>query len=179
MRCYNEGSRLLYVCDSFAGLPPGKLVFGAGDMNWDNTPYLEVNSFHVANNFHSVSMLDPNVIFVQGFFNNSMPNLRKQVRLISLLRLDGDIYESTVDVLYHLYDKVVIGGFIIIDDWNKDDNNPPTPFPAKIACLDFFKVHNMSVEIISIDPIAIYWRKNENIEIQYWRYEQKKFQVDS
>ena len=176
IRAYHEGFRSSYVCDSFAGLPPGKIIFGVGDMNWDNTPYLEVNSLEVAKNFHSVSMLDPNVIFVQGFFNNSMPHLKKQMGKISILRLDGDIYESTVDVLYHLYDKVEIGGYIIIDDWNKDDLTPPTPFPAKTAVLDFFKVHNINdAEIITIDPIAIYWQKKSNIDIQYWRYEKKQF----
>jgi len=146
-------------------------------MNWDGSPYLEVDSFHVTQNFHSVSLLDPNVVFVQGFFNNSMPHLRKQVGKISLLRLDGDIYESTVDVLYHLYDKVEIGGYVIIDDWNKDDRNPPTPFPAKVACLDFFQVHNMNIDIVTIDPIAIYWQKKENVEIQYWRYEKQQFKA--
>jgi hypothetical protein len=146
-------------------------------MNWDGSPYLEVDTLHVAQNFHSVSLLDPNVVFVQGFFNNSMPHLRKQVGKVSLLRLDGDIYESTVDVLYHLYDKVEIGGYVIIDDWNKDDRNPPTPFPAKVACLDFFKVHNMNIEIVTIDPIAVYWQKKENVEIQYWRYEKQQFKA--
>ena len=77
------------------------------------------------------------------------------------------MYESTVDVLYHLYDKLSIGGYIIIDDW--------TGFPAKEACEDFFKVHGINPEIIPIDKIAAYWKKTEKVDIQYWRYEQSKF----
>lgn len=42
------------------------------------------------------------------------------------------MYESTVDVLYHLYDKLSIGGFVIMDDWYG--------FPSKTACEDFFQV---------------------------------------
>jgi len=79
------------------------------------------------------------------------------------------MYESTVDVLYNLYDKLSIGGFVIMDDW--------FGFPSKTACIDFFKVHKIEPEIIPIDSLAAYWQKTEHIEIQYWRYEQSKFKL--
>jgi len=77
------------------------------------------------------------------------------------------MYESTVDVLYNLYDKLSIGGFVIMDDW--------FGFPSKIACIDFFKVHKIEPEIIPIDHLSAYWQKTEHVDIQYWRYEQSKF----
>ena len=77
------------------------------------------------------------------------------------------MYESTADVLYNLYDKLSIGGYVIIDDW--------TGFPAKTACEDFFAVHGINPEIIQIDSLSAYWKKTEDVEIQYWRYEQLKF----
>lgn len=46
--------------------------------------------------------------------------------------IKGDMYESTVDVPYHMYEKVSIGGFVIMDDWQT--------FPSKIAREDFCKV---------------------------------------
>lgn len=77
------------------------------------------------------------------------------------------MYESTVDVLYHLYNKLSIGGYVIIDDW--------FGFPARTACEDFFKVHGIKPEIIAIDQMAAYWKKTEDIDIQYWRYEKSDF----
>ncbi len=76
------------------------------------------------------------------------------------------MYESTVDVLYHLYDKLSLGGYVIMDDW--------FGFPSKTAC-DFFAVHGIKPEIIRIDTLSAYWKKTEDVKIQYWRYEQSKF----
>ena len=70
------------------------------------------------------------------------------------------MYESTVDVLYHLYDKLSIGGYVIMDDW--------FGFPSKTACEDFFAVHGFQPDIIPIDSTAAYWRKTEDVEIQSW-----------
>ena len=81
--------------------------------------------------------------------------------------MDGDMYQSTVDVLYNLYDKVEINGYVIIDDWYG--------FPAKDACMDFFKVHEINPSIVSIDRIAAYFQKTKHVTIQYWRYKNKKF----
>ena len=80
--------------------------------------------------------------------------------------MDGDTCQSTVDVLYSLYDKVETSGLIVTDDWNG--------FPAKDACMDFFRAHKVSPSTISTDRVAVYWQKTEHISIQYWRYEKQK-----
>ena len=167
MLAYNESHRHVVVCDSFCGLPPGQNVYHPGDLGWDMTPYLQVSEREVASNFQKFGLLAPNVIFAKGFFNDTMPILRSQIQNISILRLDGDIYQSTVDVLYHLYDKVSIGGYVIVDDW--------FGFPAKQACEDFFQVHNTHPVVVPIDSTAAFWQKIENINIQYWRYQNKTF----
>ena len=77
------------------------------------------------------------------------------------------MYESTVDVLYNLYDKLSIGGYVIMDDWYG--------FPSKRACEDFFAVHGIKPEIIQIDHLSAYWKKTEHVNIQYWRYKESKF----
>lgn len=77
------------------------------------------------------------------------------------------MYESTVDVLYNLYDKLSIGGYVIMDDW--------FGFPSKTAVLDFFKVHGIDPPVIAIDKLSAYWKKTENVDIQYWRYEKSDF----
>jgi O-methyltransferase len=162
-----QEKRVSYVCDSFSGLPPGDRRLDQKDRSWDNTPYLEVPYEIVANNFMKHNVLDHNVVFAKGFFRDSIGPLSKKIKALSIMRLDGDMYESTVDVLYHLYEKLQIGGYVIIDDW--------FGFPAKTACEDFFQAHGISPEVIPIDNIAAYWKKTEEVEIQYWRYEQSTF----
>lgn len=46
-----------------------------------------------------------------------MPLAEKLIEKVSILRLDGDLYDSYKVALRHLYPKVVQGGFVIIDDW--------------------------------------------------------------
>ena len=43
LAAYGATDRISYVCDSFAGLPPGDRSLHIKDLNWDNTPYLEVS----------------------------------------------------------------------------------------------------------------------------------------
>jgi len=167
LRSLNEGGRMSYVCDSFKGLPPGEKNLIPSDRNWNMRPYLEVADEEVAKNFREAGALDPNVVFAKGFFNETMPPLASRIKRLAVMRLDGDMYESTVDVLYHLYDKLSVGGYVILDDW--------TGFPAKKACEDFFRVHNIKPEINDIDKTAVYWKKTEDVDIQYWRYEQMNF----
>jgi O-methyltransferase len=164
-----NSNRISYVCDSFSGLPPGEKKLAKGDVGWDNIPYLEVPSDVVANNFIKYGLLDSNVIFAKGFFNDTMPLLAEKITSLSIMRLDGDMYESTVDVLYHLYNKLSIGGYVIMDDWFR--------FPSKIACEDFFAAHGIKPEIIPIDDLSAYWKKTEHVQVQYWRYEQSTFKL--
>jgi O-methyltransferase len=77
------------------------------------------------------------------------------------------MYESTVDVLYHMYEKLSIGGFVIMDDWNG--------FPSKTAVEDFFKVHGMDEKIIAIDALSAYWKKQKEVKVEFWRYQQSMF----
>jgi O-methyltransferase len=164
---YDQPHRKSFVCDSFRGLPPMNRNLDPSDKGWDQMKYLEVAAETVAEGFAKYSLLDENVIFAKGFFNETMPALAKHVTRFAVMRLDGDMYESTVDVLYHLYDKLSIGGYLIMDDWYG--------FPSKTACEHFFSVHGISPEIIQIDALSAYWKKTEQVDIQYWRYQQNKF----
>ena len=173
IKANHESHRLSFVCDSFAGLPPGDFGLDLKDKGYDATPYLEVSEKDVVANFQRMGVLDQHVWFVKGFFNNTMPPLAPYVPKLAVLRLDGDMYESTVDVLYYMYQKVEVGGYVIVDDWI-DGNG--IDFPAKTACTDFFLVHKLTPKIIPIDKISVYWQVSSPLEkVEFWRYEQKKF----
>ena len=77
------------------------------------------------------------------------------------------MYESTADVLYHMYEKVSVGGFVVIDDWNIGS--------TRFACLHYFAAHQIQPTIVPIDADSVYWRKTGHVKTEYWRYVQKKF----
>jgi O-methyltransferase len=173
LMAYGQLSRKVFVCDSFRGLPPSVWKKDAG-IHWDNTPILEVSEQEVIKNFDDFSLLDSNVVFVKGFFNASMPPLRLHKShydwlppKLAVLRLDGDMYQSTLDVMYHMYDRVSVGGFVIVDDW--------FGFPARDAVTDFFKEHGKAdPEIIAIDDMAVYWQKKNNFVVNTLLYKMRR-----
>ena len=97
-----NSNRNSYVCDSFRGLPPGDKKLAAKDAGWDNTPYLEVASDIVANNFIKYGLLDSNVIFAKGFFNETMPPLAEKITTLSIMRLDVSSSLSLCLLVYSL-----------------------------------------------------------------------------
>ena len=68
-----------------------------------------------------------------------------------MLRLDGDLYESTIQALDALYPKLSPGGFCIIDDYNLEG--------CRKAVADYRAKHGISSEIVTIDQCGVLWRK--------------------
>lgn len=68
-----------------------------------------------------------------------------------MLRLDGDMYESTMEVLTHLYPKLSLGGFCIIDDYG-------IRF-CRQAVNDFRTQLKITSPIQQIDHTSIFWQK--------------------
>lgn len=59
-----------------------------------------------------------NIIPVQGWFEETVKEFSTYRNIeISILRLDGDLYNSTYVCLKYLYPKVIKGGLVIVDDW--------------------------------------------------------------
>ena len=145
-----ELDKKVYVADSFEGLPKPdpRYPVDKGDKHW-TFDKLAVDLPTVRNNFRRYNLLDRNVIFVKGFFEHTIPNL--SVDKLSILRLDGDMFSSTIQVLEPLYDKLSVGGFIIIDDYNLKG--------AKSAVMKFRSDRNISSKIVEIDKCGAYWRK--------------------
>jgi hypothetical protein len=110
-------NRRVYVADSFEGLPPPKP--GAYPLDRGDTLFthkeLAISLDEVKSNFQRYGLLDEQVVFVKGFFENSLPYL--DAGPFALLRLDGDMYESTFVALKSLYPKLSPGGFVVIDDY--------------------------------------------------------------
>lgn len=67
--------------------------------------------------FSKLGLSRDRIFMVKGWFEDSLPEYRDKVGPVAVLRFDGDWYESTKCCLENLYDKVVSGGYVIIDDY--------------------------------------------------------------
>lgn len=144
-----EESRKVHVFDSFEGLPAPYMQQDNGD-NHHTIACLAVSVETVKEVLEKYGYLTENVIFRKGFFKDTMKET-SDIEKIAILRLDGDMYSSTIEVLEALYDKVQAGGIIIVDDWTLPG--------AKSAVMDFLKSRESSPEFISIDRFSCFWRK--------------------
>lgn len=148
-----DTSRCVWVVDSFQGLPapdPSKFPADKGDRHWEVASYLSVPLATVKSNFERYGLLDEQVVFLPGWFKDTLPSA--PVEKIALLRLDGDMYESTFEALTFLYPKLAPGGFVIIDDYGA------LP-PCKSAVHDYRGSHGIDEEIRSVDWTGVYWQK--------------------
>ena len=146
-----DGTRLVWAADSFEGLPPPDPSIEAdqGDKHHENR-FLAVSLDEVRHNFAKYGLLDDRVRFLQGWFSQTLPGA--PIESLAVLRADGDMYGSTMDILTPLYPKVSQGGFVIIDDYGA--------VPAcREAVNDFRSIHGISEPITEIDWTGVYWRK--------------------
>ena len=142
--------RTVWVADSFDGLPPPTLKQDEGvDLSKNTTPFLAVPRAEVEALFARYDLLDNQVRFLQGWFRDTLPSA--PIERLALLRLDGDLYESTMDALQALYHKVSPGGFVIVDDYYTN----PT---CAAAITDFRAARAITAPTVNIDRDALYWR---------------------
>lgn len=145
-----EGNRTVWVADSFEGLPPPnaeQYPIDTGDGH-HTVAVLRVGLDEVRANFERYGFLDDRVRFLKGWFKDTLPG---PVVRLALLRLDGDMYESTIQTLEALYDHVSPGGFIIVDDYSLTG--------ARKATDDFRAARGISVPLTYIDWTGVFWRK--------------------
>jgi O-methyltransferase len=155
MKYYNDLYKMnkkIFVADSFQGLPEPDLQKYPQDINdtHHQIDYLKVSLEEVKNNFNLYGVLDENVIFLKGWFKDTLEK-NPLIKKLGLLRFDGDMYGSTIDVLESLYDKIVDNGILIIDDYC-------LPNCLK-AITDFRNVKDIKDEIEIVDKCGIFWYK--------------------
>jgi O-methyltransferase len=111
---------------------------------------LAVSEATVKADFKRYGLLDDRVRFLAGWFKDTLQVA--PIDCLALLRLDGDLYESTIQALDALYPRLSIGGFCIIDDYHPID-------ACRQAVTDYREKEEISAEIIEIDGSGILWRK--------------------
>lgn len=155
-RAAGEADRKVFVADSFEGLPPPNAEeFPADEGDKHHTKdALAISLETVQDNFRSYGLLDDNVVFMKGWFKDTLPTLGDEK--FGIIRLDGDMYESTIQAIEILYPKLSVGGYIIVDD-----------FGAVRACRkaigDYRKAHGIEEPIEQVDWTGAYWKKTRDI----------------
>jgi hypothetical protein len=152
LKAWNVTDRRVIVCDSFQGLPPPNAEMWPADRDSDLHTFedLAVSLEQVKANFASHGLLDDQVVFLKGWFRDTMPLVPSKT--LSIIRLDGDMYESTIDPLTHLYDRLSPGGWLIIDDYHIIG-------ACKAAVHDFFDSRGIKPLLRSIDYCGVFFRK--------------------
>lgn len=152
LRAYGDRKRKVWVADSFAGLPRPDIEKYPADRGYDLSVWhaLAVSAETVRENFRRFLLLDEQVAFLEGWFADTLP--RAPIERLAVMRLDGDLYESTMDALVHLYPKLSPGGFAIVDDYF---NSPP----CRQAVEDYRQRHAIRCEMAQVDWSAAFWRK--------------------
>jgi O-methyltransferase len=153
LQAYGITDRVVWGADSFKGVPPPSLPEDEGfDISAAVYPFLKVSIVQVWELFEKYDLLNDQVKFLKGWFKDTLPTA--PIENLALLRLDGDLYESTMDALNPLYGKVSQGGFIIVDDYFSCP-------PCMLAINEFRQRHDIRDELVRIDEQSAYWRKRQ------------------
>lgn len=151
LEAFGDTSRSVWVADSFQGLPkpdPSR-ASDVGDALWQYEQ-LAISLEQVKSNFERYGMLDERVRFLEGWFEDTLP--AAPIERLSVLRLDGDMYDSTMVALEALYPKLSQGGYAIVDDYG-----------AVVGCRDatddFRRTHGIEEEMHEVDWTCVFWRK--------------------
>jgi hypothetical protein len=160
LKAHNIHDRLVWVADSFEGLPepnpdlfPLEAKVQSGPVMQKAYHNLAVRLEEVSRNFAAYGLLDDQVSFLKGWFKDTLPTA--PIGKLSLMRLDGDFYESTRDGLKYLYDKLSIGGFVIIDDYGEDSWTY-----CRKAVDEFRSERHIEDPLIAVDSKCSYWQRS-------------------
>ena len=152
---HGVSDRTVWLADSFQGLPPPNVEQYPLDEGIDLSmvPALAVSVEQVKANFARYGLLDDKVRFLPGWFKDTLPTA--PLGQLALVRLDGDLYESTMDAMTALYPKLSVGGYLIVDDYN----NPGLVKACGQAIRDYRAAHDITEPVEEIDWTGVYWRR--------------------
>ena len=152
LKAYGDVQRQVWVADSFKGLPPPD----AENYPLDKDDQLHcfqqlgVSLEEVKANFTRYGLLDDQVQFLPGWFKDSLPTA--SIDRLAVLRADGDMYESTTQILTYLYPKLSVGGYCIIDDYGAG-------LGCRQATDDYRRQHGVTEPLQWIDWGGVFWQR--------------------
>jgi O-methyltransferase len=155
LRVHDVSDRTVWLADSFEGLPaPDTDRYPQDDgPDLSSIPFLQVSVDQVKANFARYGLLDDRVKFLPGWFKDTLAEA--PLDQLAVIRLDGDLYESTMDSISALYPKLSVGGYLIVDDYNA----PDWQGASGQAIRDYREQHQITEPIQEVDWTGVYWRR--------------------
>jgi O-methyltransferase len=164
--CPSPTCRRVFVADSFKGIPAVDLAKYPEDSAHQGAHEIQIlhdNSKELVQaTFQSFGVLSNSVIWLKGWFKDTLPASKELFTTFSVIRLDGDTYESTWQPLVYLYKRLSIGGFVIVDDYTdwvgcrKAVNDFRTKFKITSEIRPAF-------HLVSEEVRGVWWQKREEI----------------
>ncbi len=149
LKAYGMTDRTVWLADSFEGLPkPGHVL--EKDYDFYTYDVLSVGQDLVRMNFELFGLMDGQVRFLPGWFKDTLPSA--PIEKLALMRLDGDMFESTLDSLTSLYPRLSPGGYVIVDDYGVLDC-------CRHAVHAYRVRHRITCPLERIDHTGVFWRK--------------------
>jgi O-methyltransferase len=151
LKVHGDTVRRVWAADSFQGQPrpdPRRYPLDAGDRFW-TMDLMKVSLDEVQRNFERYGLLDEQVQFLVGWFRDTLPNAA--IERLAILRLDGDLYESTMEALSALYGRLSVGGYVIVDDYVLPN--------CRAAVEDFRAEQHIDEPIQTVEWTGAYWQR--------------------
>lgn len=160
--------KTIYAFDSFQGLPlpsnrddqyPGirkiskeeqSKLPNPGEQVLESSGATSVSEEDFMNHLKKSGVDYSNVKIVPGWFEHTVRLFGGMQTRIALLRLDGDLYNSTFECLKYLFPRVIEGGCVIVDDWELPG--------CRAACDEYFRLIGITPEIKRVSNIAYFYK---------------------
>jgi O-methyltransferase len=147
--------RVVWMFDSFEGMPPVEAIDGKRALQWEeqgdpatNDATASLEEVEAAREKLGLSALTRPV---KGWFEKTLPETREEIGPIALLRLDCDWHASVTTCLETLYNLVSPGGYVLIDDYYTFDG-------CALAVHEFLGRRQLA-HPITTDQSTAYFRK--------------------
>ncbi len=152
LAAHGDTSRCVWAADSFEGMPrPSAEKDKESLIDLSDNEYLSASLEDVRANFARFGLLGDQVHFLKGWFQDTLVDA--PIERLSILRLDCDLYGSTMLALNALYRRVQPGGYVIVDDYGSWRT-------SKAAVDEYRREHRITEPLRDIDGQGYYWQVN-------------------
>jgi hypothetical protein len=153
LEAHGVSDRNVWAVDSFEGLPEPDPDASLEDAIWYEfaapLDRLKIPLSFVEDRFRAYDLWDDQVRLLKGWFSDVLPSA--DITSLSVIRLDGDWYESTRCALEILYPKLSPGGFIIIDDYG-------LPLGCRRAVDEYRSQNGITEPFVTINEQSVFWQ---------------------
>jgi O-methyltransferase len=178
LRAHGVYDREQWLCDSFTGLPrpdAARFPADAGDKHWTLSRHALGGPALTKSNFQQAGLLSSeHQHWEVGFFNDTMPSIMHRASKLALLRLDGDMYQSTWEVLVAMYPKLQVGGYVVVDDYDlRGCTRAVDEFRARFGITEAMRFPKLPVfgrpgaPFVEMLHQGAYWRKERRVHMPY------------